>query len=339
MGALKKVSLGCGGLLGLVVLGIVGVVTYARLRSDALIHFPDTPYPAVVASTDPEVIERGRYLVYGPAHCTQCHGDYPRSEPAKNTPTTPVTGGFEFDMGPMGRMYSANLTPDLETGIGARTDAELARTIQTGVLSTGKLSLMMATSVANVSNEDTAAIISYLRSIPPVRREIPAPDDGMLSLLLLLLPLGPDLTPAPTYVPAGAEPSVARGEYLAEHVMLCAGCHSDIDLSTFKPTGPPFVGGMSDPSPEPGSDMVFTPPNLTSDPEFGVTGRLDEDAFVARIKHGRVYAFSKMPWENFQSASEGDLRSVYRYIRSKPASNQDPGPSYRKSSWKPGDPA
>ena len=53
--------------MGLVVIGLVGVVVCARVQSDELMYFPDTPFPTVAASSDPEVIARGRYLVYGPA--------------------------------------------------------------------------------------------------------------------------------------------------------------------------------------------------------------------------------------------------------------------------------
>lgn len=35
----------------------------------------DAPLPAIVASSDPDVIARGRYLVTGPGHCVSCHGD------------------------------------------------------------------------------------------------------------------------------------------------------------------------------------------------------------------------------------------------------------------------
>ncbi len=118
--------------------------------------------------------------------------------------------------------------------------------------------------------------------------------------------------------------------------MLCTGCHSQFSMKTFKPVGPKAGGGTPEPSHGADSDMEFVTPNLTSDPT-GVTGKLDENAFVARILHGRVHAGSIMPWENFQDTTETDLRSVYRYLRTLPPVQNDVGPSYRKVGWKPGD--
>ena len=110
-------------------------------------------------------------------------------------------------------------------------------------------------------------------------------------------------------------------------------------MSTFRSQGPHFAGGMCEPPHEPeDAEMEYCPPNLTSS-AVGMTGKLDEEAFVARIRHGRVHASSIMPWENFSRVSDADLRSVYRYIKSQPPSDNDPGPSYRKQGWKPGDPA
>jgi hypothetical protein len=78
--------------------------------------------------------------------------------------------------------------------------------------------------------------------------------------------------------------------------------------------------------------MEFVAPNLTSHPT-GVTGRLSEDQFVARLRGGRVFPFSIMPWENFALTTDADLRSVYRYLRTLPGVDADVGPSYREVGW------
>jgi len=79
--------------------------------------------------------------------------------------------------------------------------------------------------------------------------------------------------------------------------------------------------------------MEFAAPNLTSDPKTGMTGRLDEEQFVARIRQGRVFPSSKMPWENVSRMTDADLRSIYRYLRSLPPVENDVGPTYRKQGW------
>src|SRR5687768_10753355 len=89
----------------------------------------DAPYPDVTASTDPLVIERGRYLAYGPAHCVNCHTPNDEEEAIKAGATPLLRGGHRFDL-PFGAVYSRNLTPDAETGIGRYSDRELARVLR-----------------------------------------------------------------------------------------------------------------------------------------------------------------------------------------------------------------
>ncbi len=187
---------------------------------------------------DPAVIERGRYLVQGPAHCAQCHSGAVREHP-EQVLTTPLQGCFEFAMGPIARTWAANLTPDPETGIGRSTDAELARAIRTGVLADGRYSLFMAVSAAKPSDEDLVAILSYLRSVPPVRNPVPAGEWGPLGkVMLALITIAPADGGAPAHVPPSEAPSPEDGAYLADHVALCTACHSEFDMSSMKPMGP-----------------------------------------------------------------------------------------------------
>lgn len=328
---MKKV-LRIGGLvLVALILVLVGAVFVLAGRFEQKLTMPDTPFPELKASTDPEVIARGEYLARTAAHCTQCHGDYPRTNPAGNTPDVVVSGGFEFNMGPIGTLYAANLTSDPETGVGQRTDRELARTLTTGVLPNGQLSIFMRYSAAQLSPEDVVAVISWLRTLPPTKKAIPPSRITTLGKAMFsMVELTPRST-APKFVPASDEPSLARGEYLAEHVAVCVGCHTRVDMATFQNTGPKAAGGDPDPSPdEATSDMEFAPPNLTAHPT-GVTGRLTEDQFVERFRAGRVFPASKMPWENFSRLSESDLRSVYRYLHSLPPIDHDGGPTWRKA--------
>jgi mono/diheme cytochrome c family protein len=327
--------------LFVVIAGAIGtVVAHASITAKKRLSFPDVAAPPVTASKDPAVIERGRYLVHGPAHCSQCHGTDQRSKPELNKAEVPLTGGLAFAMGPMGTRYAANLTPDPETGIGKLTDAQLARAIRTGIQHDGEFSIFMRYAAANLSDDDLAAVISYLRAQPPVRRQIPPGQYGWLGKVFLvhLLPIEPRSATGPAGVQAGPAPTVERGAYLAESVSLCVVCHSKMNQMTFQPTGPKAGGGLAEPShgeDDPGMELV--PPNLTSDPT-GYTGRADEDAFVARMKAGRAINSSIMPWEGIAKMTEVDLRSVYRYLRSLPPVKNDVGPTYRKKGWKPGQP-
>lgn len=334
MSTWRKVGLGAGFVSLVPVLGISGYTGYALVTAPTRFSFPDTPYPAIQASADPEIVERGRYLVHGPAHCVSCHTTDDREHPEK-VGTTPLHGGLAFDMGPIAQFYAANLTSDPETGLGRRTDAEIARAIETGVLHDGQLSIMMRFSAAELADEDVTAVVSYLRTLPAERREVPPGSIGLLGKLMSpMMPFAPRDVHV-DYVPPGPEPTLERGAYLAEHVAACIGCHSPYDESTFQLAGPKFSGGMVEASHGADSDMEYAPPNLTSDPT-GITGKLGEDEFVARLRGGRRYPTSIMPWEPFEEISDSDLRSIYRYIGSLPPVAHDTGPSYRKVGWTPG---
>jgi hypothetical protein len=115
--------------------------------------------------------------------------------------------------------------------------------------------------------------------------------------------------------------------------MLCTMCHTAMDPNTFQVVGAKGGGSLPEASHGPDDpDMEFVAPNLTSHPT-GVTGRMTEDQFVARLLAGRAFPSSIMPWENFANVTESDLRSVYRYLRTLPPVDADLGPAYRPVGW------
>jgi cytochrome c553 len=331
MGIGRKIGIGAG----VVVAALAGLVGYAAATATSKLQFPDTPAPALAASKDPGVIERGRYLVHGPAHCASCHSVNDRAHPEKLLSNPPLQGGLEFAMGPLGTRYGRNLTSDSETGIGAISDASIARTLRTGVAHDGEVSFFMRFSASALSDDDIVAVISYLRSLSPVKNQVPRGSWGLLGKVLLTyaMTVEPRAEPPVAHVAPSAEPTVERGRYLADQVALCTFCHSKIDMSTIAVTGP--KAGGSDPDPSHGEDegMEFVAPNLTSHPT-GMTGKLDEDAFVKRLKGGRAHASSIMPWEGFAQTTEVDLRSIYRYLQTLPKVDHDVGPTYRNEGWK-----
>lgn len=93
--------------------------------------------PKITASTDSSLIARGEYLVYGPAHCAFCHApisEFPRLNAGEKVS---MSGGFDFVL-PLGVVHAPNITTDVETGIGAFTDKELARAMCHGVKRNGQ---------------------------------------------------------------------------------------------------------------------------------------------------------------------------------------------------------
>jgi mono/diheme cytochrome c family protein len=80
--------------------------------------------------------------------------------------------------GPWGVSFTANLTPDLETGLGRWTEQDFIRTIRTGRhMGRGRevLPPMPIMVYNNYTDRDLKAIFAYLRSIPPIRNQVPDP--------------------------------------------------------------------------------------------------------------------------------------------------------------------
>ncbi len=307
---LKRIAIGLAVFL---VLGVSGLAIAVKVRENRTF---DAPYPDIHASTDAKVIERGKYLVYGPAHCVACHAE--PGQPAADE--LHLSGGVAFHL-PVGTFYSANITPDETTGIGRYTDGEIARVLRHGVHPTGRAVLPFMP-FSNLADDDLTAVISYLRSRPAVKHAV-TPHDinviGRFAKAFLIEPVGPDAVPRAT-APRG--PTIERGKYLATTVANCNGCHTERSKRTGKPIGPEFAGGLEvEGHGEP--VQTFITPNLTPDPTSGHITSWTEDQFVARFQHA-VPTASPMPWAQFRTMTEDDLRSLYRFLRSLPPVNTKP---------------
>jgi mono/diheme cytochrome c family protein len=224
-----------GGLVGLIVLAVIGLVVWVNMSWDK--DLSKTEKPAIKASTDPEVIKQGEYIVHSVAHCSVCH--VPEEVTLKRQPGEhpPMSGGYTWDMGPIGKLYSRNITPDKETGIGDWTDEELARAIRWGVNNKGRQLTFMVMSVPAMSDEDLIAVVSYLRSTAPVKNVIPPHDVGFGGKAMQAL-IGPEFRKEfqslIAYAPPSDQPSLERGKYLATGPAACFGCHSPFNMATMK---------------------------------------------------------------------------------------------------------
>ena len=120
-------------------------------------------------------VERGEYL----AHIMDCGGCHHTGaftpQPNLETPLAGADIGFEIPG--MGVFYPPNLTPDKETGLGTWSDAEIIAAFTTGVRPDGRrLSPAMPwISYAHITADDAAALVAYLRSLPPVKHKVPGP--------------------------------------------------------------------------------------------------------------------------------------------------------------------
>ena len=185
------------------ILFVATFATYVALVSAKTHHVPPEPIAAAPASTDARV-ERGAQLVRTMG-CNDCHTPWkvgPRGPepdmtraltghpedltmpPAPTLPPGPWTwvaaGTNTAFAGPWGVSFTANLTPDPETGLGKWTEAMFIQTMKTG-RHEGKgrkiLPPMPYPIIAALSDEDVKSLFAYLQSLPPVKNRVPQPVD------------------------------------------------------------------------------------------------------------------------------------------------------------------
>jgi mono/diheme cytochrome c family protein len=301
------------------VAGITGAAA-VQMRYDRTFDVADVD---VIASTDPAVIERGAYLAYGPAHCAYCHNTQDKWARLDAGERVPLSGGFTFDIG-IARLTTPNLTPDPATGIGNVPDAKIARMLRHNVRSNGVAAVPFM-EYQNMSDDDIVALISFLRSQQPVHNEIAPREFTMMGKAIMsfaIKPSGPTGTPAAQSPAPGA--TVERGKYLVENVAACAGCHTRRSQMDGSYQAPKLSGGTG----MAGEDgKMYTPPNLTPDAKTGHIRSWTEDQFLTRFRAGPLNgAGTPMPWRAFARMSDDDIRAIYRYLQTVPATENEPGP-------------
>ncbi|RYY20465.1 MAG: c-type cytochrome [Chitinophagaceae bacterium] len=271
----------------------------------------DAPFPSVIATTDTAVIARGRELVFGAAHCANCHAPEQQSTLSNNQSPILLSGGIKFQI-PLGDIFSPNLTPD-KTGILYKTDQALARALRYGVSTDGR-ALFDFMPFHHTSDEDLTAIISYLRSQPPVVNQVPENDMNLLGKAIKALVLKPAGPTEKVPMAVKRDTTADYGRYLANNIANCQGCHTNRDLMTGAFIGQRYAGGFTMESKTDSGTFYVTSPNLTPHN----TGRIkgwSQEQFIGRFRQGRVIKTSHMPWEPFSKMKEDDLKAIYKYLQ------------------------
>jgi mono/diheme cytochrome c family protein len=268
----------------------------------------DVPETGIRSSTDSAAIARGKYLVTGPGHCWTCHTPDAREQLQKGF-SGDLSGGLELKL-PFGTLYTPNITSDTATGIGKYTDEQLAQALRYSVDHQKKV-LVPFMSYNSMTDEDLTAMISYLRSTPPIRHEVPEHNLNLLGKIVsrfLLKPVLPSPAPAKSVV---RDTSAAYGQYLAYSVTNCHGCHTQRNsMGAF--VGEPFAGGHVMET----EHSTYTTPNLTPDPETGRIYSWSSETFVIRFQSGHANPDSPMPWKSYATMTEADLKALYNFLNS-----------------------
>lgn len=275
----------------------------------------DAPYPNITASQDSTMIARGKYLAFGPAHCSTCHVPIDKIMEVENGLEIPLSGGWELNI-PPGTFRAPNLTPDMETGIGKYSDGELARTLRHSV-NPDHHAIFPFMPFQEISDEDLIAIISFLRSQKAVSHDVKKSELSFIGKAIyafgLIKPVGPKNTPP---ISVAKDATIEYGSYIADKVANCRGCHTKRDLKTGAFIGTDYAGGMIFPQDDFTMGKIFVTPNITPDKETGVMTKWSEEMFVNRFQAGRIHEGTPMPWGAFSRIDEVELKALYRFLQS-----------------------
>jgi len=263
---------------------------------------------------DAQLIKQGEYLSKM-GDCIACHT-------AKDG--KPFAGGLGLES-PLGTIYSTNITPDKETGIGEYSLEDFDQAVRHGVAKDGHslYPAMPFTSYANVSPADVKALYAYfMNGVQPVRQE--NRDTDISWPLSMRWPLGiwrslfaPDVTTADAPPAADGGDAVLRGKYLVEGLGHCSTCHTPRGFALQEKAlndaeGPEFLsGGLID---------GWLAKNLRGDAHDGL-GSWSEQDIVAFLKGGRndhSAAFGGMAQvveDSTQHLSDADLTAIAKYLK------------------------
>jgi mono/diheme cytochrome c family protein len=266
-----------------------------------------TGVPAALAKASP--VERGEYLAKA-ADCLVCHTTRDGAEYA---------GGLPFKL-PFGTLYSTNITPDKDTGIGNYSDQDFLAAMHRGIRRDGArlYPAMPFTSYTYISDADALAIKAYLFSLAPVRAVPPVntlvfPFNQRWAMSFWSELFNPDTRFEPD---TSKSPEWNRGAYLAEALAHCGECHTPRNLAFALNNRKKFAGAVT------AGWRAF---NISSDKTTGVGGWSDEDLVsYLSIGHATGHGTASGPMgeavdRSFSQLAPEDIRAVVTYLRSVPA--------------------
>lgn len=276
----------------------------------ALLKAASRPAPDLKVEITPERVKRGEYLANHVTACIHCHS--PLTEQHLPKPGLEGAGGrlFGREDGLPGDIYSTNLTPDKETGLGNWTDGEVVRAVREGVSKDGHalFPLMPYPNYRELSDDDMQAVVAYLRTLKPVKS---APRKTELDFPLSIIV---NTIPKPLEGPVAAAPKegVPRGAHVLK-MASCAECHTPMEKG--KPLeGKYLAGGHAFKS----DGHAIVMPNITQDKERGIGGWTDAQ-IEAAIRFGQrpdgKMLSPVMPWGAYNKMDKEDMKALVAYLR------------------------
>ncbi|MEM5424302.1 c-type cytochrome [Paraburkholderia ferrariae] len=283
-----------------------------------------TARPALAAGpADAATIQRGAYLA-AVGDCAACH-TAPHGKP--------FAGGLPMNT-PLGRIYSTNITPDPDTGIGGYTQADFARAMREGVAKDGHnlYPAMPYPSYAKVRDEDVAALYAYfMHGVQPVKQS--NRDADIKWPMNMRWPLkiwnAVFLEKGAYQDKAGKDVAWNRGAYLVQGLGHCGSCHTPRGIGfnekALDESGDAWLTGAL-------LDGWFAS-NLTGAHNTGL-GRWSAADLAQFLKTGanqHASAFGAMTDvinKSTQSMNDADVNAIAVYLKSLPAKGDDGGAAY-----------
>jgi mono/diheme cytochrome c family protein len=266
-----------------------------------------TGAPAKLAQAS--LVERGEYLARA-ADCVVCH----TAKGGKR-----FAGGLAFKL-PFGALYSTNITPDKETGIGNYSDQDFLNALHRGIRRDGArlYPAMPFTSYTYMTDADALAIKAYLFSLPPVHATPPGntlafPFNQRWAMLFWSTLFNRDVRFAPD---ATKSAEWNRGAYLAEALAHCGECHTPRNLGLALDNRDKFAGAIA------AGWRAF---NISADKATGL-GSWSDDQIFAYLSQGHVtgHGSASGPMgeavdDSFAKLTADDVHAIVAYLRSVPA--------------------
>ena len=251
-------------------------------------------------------VERGKYLVDTVMTCHNCHT--PRGPGGAFMMDKALSGGMRFNEPPFD-VTASNLTPDRNTGLGSWSEADMKKFLVTGERPNGvTVAAIMPTSFYKVlTARDLDGIVKYLRSLPPVANEVPAP----IYKINVPHPVVPGAQTQMTE--ADLTDKVKRGFYLVT-IGHCMECHTPMgprgrDFDNTGKGGFEFKGPWG----------VSVSRNITSHREKGLGAWTDAEikrAITEGVSRDETKLKPPMGFDFYRNISNADMRALIAYFRS-----------------------
>ncbi len=275
---------------------------------------------APIALDDDALIARGRYLAIA-GNCGACHtvegGEL-------------MAGGLPFET-PFGTIYSTNITPDEETGIGNWTAEQFLESMRFGVRPDGThlYPAFPYTSFTRVTDNDVSAIYAYLMNLPAVGQTAPGNDLSFpFNMRVLLVAWKALFFTDGVFVAEETESEEwNRGAYLVEGLAHCGACHTPRNMMGAEDNDRFMAGGEYLDKVHGGVYRPWSAPNLTSS-ETGLSLWLDAD-LLSYLRTGRnrfldtFGPMNEVVMDSTRHLSVSDTRAMTTYLKSLPAVSED----------------